>query len=73
MKSFKNVPCTRDCADRCAGCHAVCQKYKDWRAEFEKEKADNKDAKKKSVMMDDIEVCRGDRINRMRRRKPKER
>lgn len=31
----KEFSCTRDCRDRSSTCHATCEKYKKWKAEFE--------------------------------------
>lgn len=33
-----DAPCTRDCPDRCAGCHSICKKYITWKAEWEKKR-----------------------------------
>ena len=73
MKSMKKVPCAQNCTDRTAGCHASCIKYKEWRAEYDKGKAEKKAAKMKSELMEDVEVSRRERLDRRKRRKPKER
>ena len=35
--SVSVTPCKR-CDSRCTGCHAKCDEYKEWRAEFDKAK-----------------------------------
>lgn len=36
---MKKCPC-KDCSDRHASCHADCDKYKSWRAEYDALKAE---------------------------------
>lgn len=36
LTSVKLSCCERDCPDRNAGCHAICEKYKAFRAECDK-------------------------------------
>lgn len=45
----KNAPCFPECSDRASGCHAQCQRYKEWRAEMDVIKAhiDSEKAKKR--------------------------
>lgn len=33
--AMENCPCKKDCKNRCANCHSICQKYIDWRKEYE--------------------------------------
>ena len=36
------MPCASDCPNRRIGCHASCERYKEWRAEYIKRKEKNR-------------------------------
>lgn len=40
--NINNNPCKKDCPDRNATCHAVCEKYKDYLERLEKAKAEHR-------------------------------
>lgn len=52
---MEKAPC-KNCKERKVGCHSICSKYIEWKKEFEKLKAEEKEARSldwysKSLMM----------------------
>lgn len=47
FKVCKDNPCTKDCPDRTAGCHATCEKRRAWKAKWDSEKAQERKKKLK--------------------------
>lgn len=49
-----NCPCTRDCPDRKSGCHSVCEKYINAKAEYEQAKEKYRQKRSADVYISDM-------------------
>ena len=54
-------PC-KGCADRSVGCHGACERYKQFKADFEAAKAEIYGEPEKNLIMRDVELMRVNRI-----------
>ncbi len=55
QKLAEACPC-RNCEERRPGCHAACDKYKAWRAEFDADKAAAVKAQERDALLKDFQV-----------------
>lgn len=62
---MKKTPCI-DCKDRSSICHGICEKYKEWKAEHERETEEQRKMKKQRC--DEVEY-RKERYKRLTGRK----
>lgn len=70
MGYFTKPPCyaeNGDCPDRDTGCHAKCERYKEWQIIHDAEKQKRYNIYCKDRDLDTFEIQQGERIRRLNR------
>ena len=62
-------PCSKDCFKRTITCHQFCQRYKDWKAEDQRRKAEKDKAKENEYLTFSDTVKKAMKRKAMRGRK----
>jgi len=62
------IPCGRDCPDRNAECHAVCEQYREYRKVKDEEAVERQRKREADAELSEMSRKRADRIQRYTKR-----